>query len=642
MSLGCLHSGYPSNTCQTENPAFQNPMSTPTPIAMDSGKKKKKPLMNDAKAFKQMNYWEQWDAMARHCVHNGFLEHLPLMLLHLLWATFVCTVLYYICDEKTRFAYSQTLDGYSGSKGFGGAPEIIQKAIIVYYPLEYFALAGTYSGPMYGNVVNPFPYFWYRFMPGSIKEPFHPIFGGKRRTIVDVVINLAFAQNTVYLLLCPSPLPKQGIYLQFFICFVIFFFDYGGSTGSLGCMNIPLVFAAAADAYTDGKCFLTGCQVVLFMVYVGCGIGKMGPWFVRQFSLEWTLPPPFSPFSIFKKLFFVNHDAPLGAEDYNPTPLAKAMGYVAASTEWGAPLLLLLSPFSMVVTAGVITLIAMHVYIIFHLPFGDINLLNTFTGAMLYHAYSGATCGFDYTAFWNIPQWYKVILCLHLVLVVYAQIHVDEISYFYAYRFWAGNWPHGFYVIDRKKGLPKLHNVKAVEEVPPVGLKTTMSLNLVPSPWHIERFTLVYMGAFFIGQFQCRYLPYTLYKAMAYAKNKLENVHADGKRLSKEDDMKLTDPLILHCVSGNLWASGVCGNCALRSYEILPELQKECKFAPGEAVYVQMNSFPVFGSRATWQIFDLGLSPTVPVESGVVLREVNMEIRKPSDCKAFVCKREDE
>ena len=32
-------------------------------------------------------------------------------------------------------------------------------------------------------------------------------------------------------------------------------------------------------------------QFELQLLYIGCGLGKMGPWFAAVFNQEWTLPP---------------------------------------------------------------------------------------------------------------------------------------------------------------------------------------------------------------------------------------------------------------------------------------------------------------------------------------------------------------
>ena len=225
------------------------------------------------------------------------------------------------------------------------------------------------------------------------------------------------------------------------------------------------------DTETDidniGDPALSVLQLTLVLLYIGCGCGKMGPWFIQVFIQEWTLPL-WGQFINFKPLLYKN-EMP---KDNTPSILAKVLGYGAASTEWFAGILLCL-PHSLIATStlttvlesythttlasldgyhdtticslpvavGISVIIAMHLYIIVHLPTADVWILNLLPAYLVYYAFYIAPTvesGFDYAGFANLPPVWQSLCYAFSLFLVFGQFNTDKVSYTLCYRFWAG------------------------------------------------------------------------------------------------------------------------------------------------------------------------------------------------------------
>ena len=118
--------------------------------------------------------------------------------------------------------------------------------------------------------------------------------------------------------------------------------------------------------------YIAASQLLLILIYVGCGAGKMGPWFACVFASEWTVPPWFSGSKFMSRLFYKQTHDDKQPNQYQLTDFAYTMGYAAAVTEWAAPLLLFITEdflgqlglpkTNLICYFGVITLVAMHIY----------------------------------------------------------------------------------------------------------------------------------------------------------------------------------------------------------------------------------------------------------------------------------------
>jgi len=534
----------------------------------------------------QLPYWRQWDDLVKSVVSNGMpVEFAIAVALHWAWACVQWAVIFTV-----TFA---TADGQQRSH------LLLRNAFLFHNLMEFLAATGMTSGPMCGHIAWPFPYTRYRFTQGTLKEPFLACLGDTR-TAVDVAISVAFVVCLVLLMITPEP----GWLLCSWPCcfFVVLVSDFSAYVGSLGCWYGPVsvIFGFAAVCGDLGQ--VAALQCVLILLYVGCGLGKMGPWFVGVFVAEWTQPPVFAAKrAAFQRLFFKDPDN----ENWSPSRLAHVLGYTAAITEWAVPLLFFLTP-SVLESLGLgplgqwpvhfatFTMCSMHVYIVLHMPIGDVTMLNTVPMLWCIYAFHIRSTGFDFAGFAAMPAGLRLFLALLAALVAFGQRHPSRVCYQTCYRFWAGNWPQAWYVFS-DAGVAKMRKVRA-------NLPLESLLDSLPA-------TCIMWNS----QLCARIFPALLHRATSG-----QQLHT----LRMAWGMQLSN----YCL-------GSATNCSLRCKELNPRLQRHCGFEAGEATCIMIDSFPSFGHSLTWEIIDLGADSVVA--SGTLRLEEMQAITKPSDCQVM-------
>merc|ERR1712224_1096615 len=104
---------------------------------------------------------------------------------------------------------------------------------------------------------------------------------------------------------------------------------------------------------------------------------------------------------------------------------------VAATWEWAAPLLLLMTPLQGLVYMGVAMLVAMHLYIISFAPLG-VFCWNTFSACAAVYLFllaPGGTgesrVGLDYEGLCTMSPLLTALLCLEALLVIVGHLRPD-------------------------------------------------------------------------------------------------------------------------------------------------------------------------------------------------------------------------
>eukprot|EP01052_Picozoa_sp_SAG31_P014418 SAG31_NODE_894_length_11172_cov_25.790572_8_plen_399_part_00 len=370
-------------------------------------------------------------------------------------------------------------------------------------------------------------------------------------------------------------------------------------------------------------------QFELQLLYIGCGLGKMGPWFAAVFNQEWTLPPWATVIDLRSLLY--KGDFP---KDNTPSALGTALAYLAATAEWVAPLLLLCTPdvlgaapgtMTICVFLGLFVLISMHLYINLHMPAFDVWMLNFTPAYLVYNIYyknpALTSPGFDYAGFRELHPAFQAFCCGLGLYCIYGQLLPEHLTYMHCYRFWAGNWPQSWVFVS-KSGMQKLKaafSKSATRRGEPGGLFAGLQ-----GPLWVYNF----LGIFQTAQLPHRILPMVLHKALLYA----------AKARGEKPCRTLTDFEASggHISFGSLffgWASGFHVNDALRGRYLIKEFQSECGFEPGECVLIEGGSFPLFaglsGASSRWAITDANEKVGIVEEGQVTVTEA-MAITKPS------------
>lgn len=239
----------------------------------------------DPRGRAEAKFWWQWDRTVGLVLRTGAQSSAPRLVKHLFWAVAQWILIFCVSCASAwinarRLSYSL----------------LLRNAFLIHYVTEFLGCTGMYSG------FNPlFPYTWYRFAPGTLKEP---LFGflGDQRTLLDVLLSVTNVVVPVLLAFAPE---ESRVMASFALCvFAELVFDYSAYIGAMGCFYGPISAAFAFRAVGGEDGHVAALQVILLTIYVGCGLAKMGPWFVGVTALEWTQPPPFASRPSWRRLFF--------------------------------------------------------------------------------------------------------------------------------------------------------------------------------------------------------------------------------------------------------------------------------------------------------------------------------------------------
>lgn len=579
-------------------------------------------VTTDSKEFKSLDFFGQCDSAVNNA-SNPNMKNLPVWVIGGIWWCLHAG----LCLGLTWY--------FSGGAKFWSATfhAVLLKNVIAQDAITCHHGFHTCYRVLVGSVDHKI-----KFMVGSIKEPCCavlgslPLLGGRRRTVVDIVGHIVFDLARVWLVVSPDPSPACA-WLVFGSIVWMYLFDFGEYVGMYGMYHGPWsVFLLAKYYTTDATAQLAATallQVCLVLLYVGCGIGKMGPWFASVFNQEWTLPPWASAIDLRPCLYGRNFP-----RDNTPSTLSVVLAYVAASSEWIAPLALMLpasvlggttGSFSAPVVGGVFIIIAMHFYINLHMPAFDVWMLNFTPAYLAFNAFCVAALhvdkepGFDYAGFAALHPAFQIFCYLLAASVCVGQVFPEWVTYMHCFRFWAGNWPQS-YVLVSKTGMEKIkkHYPAQYDRGEPLALLKSLQGDM----WAVEFF-----GVFTTAQLPNRTQPMAVHKALVWGAEKRGKPNPDITFVDFQEDGGL-----FSMGSGLFnWVSGFMVNDALRGQYVMAEMQKDCNFLPGELMLVEGHSFPVlaqlYGGKSRWAVTDASAGL---VDEGYVTTAEALAITKPS------------
>ena len=251
----------------------------------------------DAAAFRKLDYWQQWDAMCGHAARPDT-SALKLMLYFVGMALAAMNVA--VVYVLTEFVFP----GPSFTETF--VKNLIAWTSLAYqlgFDLVYWPLA-TNWGPLN------------KWKVGTLK-----ITGlghvAARRTILDLCFTILFTASRLFMIASPQPsalcggqscapvhpsthshpllehrtIPQHSLLISqclvtgnyLFATIVLALTDWTQFLGAHGFLNAPWAFYLCAKyAAVPGANALL--QFFLIMMYISCGIGKMGPWFTQVFN----------------------------------------------------------------------------------------------------------------------------------------------------------------------------------------------------------------------------------------------------------------------------------------------------------------------------------------------------------------------
>lgn len=448
---------------------------------------------------------------------------------------------------------------------------------------------GIRSGPMLDGRFTPWPLGLcaiarYRLSRGTLKLARFPCFGD-RRTALDVVFYVVLIASLVVVVL--SPVFLTGTMAIAVVCSAwSFLSDYQQFLAAQSTTYFHVLLAGCFPTHLGG---LACAQLHVILVWLGSGLGKIGPWFA-------FVNGPFLSASVWlrgrpwlSRLLYRADD------DLRPTAFVSFLGHVAPHVEWIAPLLCLCVQSTCVVFLGVAMLVAMHVYILLAPAARDVYSWNGWFIAAAISLFGGqASLGFDFAGLANASNASPLLLLWfagEALIVVIGVLRPSLISYQMGHRNWAGNWPQAV-ILLKKTAASKLIDSLVIHGRPawnavPESIQLGPRMSDEDASFAKELVTYKLLGNYWLGTLNLKGLPSLVQRAL--------------------QTEPLQDYYLLH---GNQMCDMCLGSFFCLSWfpQVVEIVQRAARFDKGDLLCIHVGSFPFqwghLQGAARWQILD--------------------------------------
>ena len=462
-------------------------------------------------------------------------------------------------------------DGYPGFLAIGSwafSAAAFQKAILwaIFYESAGF---GCSSGPMNARFSPPLGGFLHFLRPGTTKLPLFPripVFGGVRRTWLDVALYAANQLLLLRALVAPEITPE----LLLPSCLLIPLLGITDTTLFLAAraehywVALVCLFAASQDAL-----WIPACKVVWCAIWFWAATSKLNHHFASVIQVMMN-NGPFFPKALKKRLFVRYPD------DLRPSRMAARMATFGTITEYSIPLLLLLTAGNPLLTALVLCLMAsFHGFIAVNNPSGmpiEWNILMVYGGVFLFGFHPEASM----LALGQLPRLLAFLFIFLFAIPCYGNFVPARVSFLLAMRYYAGNWAYNIWLF-RKGSSAKLHQLTKA-----AGTMREQLEGMLPDTEMLDLAMEMSMAHRFM-HLEGRPLLEALPRAV-------ENI----------DDYEWMEGEVL-CGVVLGWNFG---DGHLNDRRLLEAVQEQCNFEAGELRVVTVESQPLFGRTMKWMIHD--------------------------------------
>jgi hypothetical protein len=440
-----------------------------------------------------------------------------------------------------------------------------QKAVLWACLVEVLG-AGCMSGPLGFRIWPPFTAFLHFLRPGTIKLapwPGLPVFGGTRRTWLDVALYAAFIGSLVRALVAPA----LGTPELLPVVVLLPLCALGDKTIALAA-RVEHHFAMIV-CFLVGGSWIAGCKAVQLGIWFWAGVSKLTVAFGYVIPVM-TVNNPLVRSPAFRRSMFMSFP-----DDLRPSRLGRTMAHMGTFLEFAAPLTLLFvtGPGPLQV-AGMILVLCLHGFILGNMPAGAVfewNLLSLYAAFFLFVGHPTVTV-LDVD---SLPLAIYLVVALLLVPLV-GNLVPSKVSFLVSMRYYAGNWAWNAWLF-RGNAHEKLHRLKRAAPIFREQLE-----RFAPE----EAASMDSRGmAFRSLHLQGRCLGLLLPKALG-GRPFHEYRYVDGENVAGS-------------VVGWNFGEGHLGD-----HRLLACIQKECDFEDGELRAIVVESQPLFGRTLHWRIFD--------------------------------------
>ncbi len=479
------------------------------------------------------------------------------------YAVYALKVAAYVGGWAFFCGLSPTLGGLGDIAQWWLSPLAFQKAILFSMLFEVLGL-GCGSGPLTGRYFPPVGGFLYFLRPGTTKLPLFPslpLFGGTRRTLLDVALYAAELGLLVFALSAetiePTPLLALAVV-----------------TALLALCDRTTFLAARGEHYwVTILCFLfagnwiAGAKAVQLALWFWAGVSKMNSHFPKVVCVM-ASNSPLTRFAWFRKKLYKNFPS-----DLRPSQLAVWLAHGGTVLEVGVPAILAFSQGGTSLMVGMVLMVMLHAYITSNVPMGvpiEWNVMVVYGAFALFWAHPEVTV----LDIGSLPI--AALLLLTLVgLPLLGNLRPGSISFLLAMRYYAGNWAYSVWLFrgDSYRKLDKL-------------TKT--------SPWVYDQLDRFYDRETSVG---------LVGKVMAF-----RLMHLHGRALPRLLPKAIDDLNDYEYLDGEIVGGIVLGwnfgDGHLHQERLLSAVQTQCGFAEGELRCIFVEAQPLLGKSLNYRIFD--------------------------------------
>ncbi|WP_083880871.1 DUF3556 domain-containing protein [Nocardia araoensis] len=330
-------------------------------------------------------------------------------------------------------------------------PIVYQKLVLWTVLIEALGIAGSW-GPLAGKFKPMTGGILFYARPGTIRlRPWRrvPFTGGDTRTVVDVLLYLAFLGTLLAAIVLPgvpsaalsavlpdntSGLVNPALLIAPIVLYVL-----------CGLRDKTIFLTARGEQYLPALVFFTvlpfvdmiiAAKLLICAVWIGAGVSKFG----RHFGN--VVPPMISnspgvPAKWIKRLHY--RDFP---RDIRPSKVASFMAHVGGTTvEIVTPLVLLFSTNHWLTLAGVVLMVVFHAFITSTFPLAVPLEWNVLFAYLTVFLFLGFPNGGGYGVTDISSPWLAVAIVAALAFFpILGNLRPDLVSFLPSMRQYAGNW----------------------------------------------------------------------------------------------------------------------------------------------------------------------------------------------------------
>jgi len=439
-----------------------------------------------------------------------------------------------------------------------------QKAVLWSMAFEGLGL-GCGSGPLTRRYLPPVGGFLYFLRPGTTKMPFAPglpVFGGRTRTHLDIVLYLTHYIFLIRALM--SPKLTFDLLLPTVVLLPL-----------LGLTDKTLFLSARAEHYwTVLVCFLFASHWLVGAKLVWCGIwlwaatSKLN----RHFPSVICVMISNSPFTNWGPIRrWMYKDFP---DDLRPSRLAHVLAHFGTAVEYTFPVVLLLSTGGTSTQLGLVVMLGFHIFITSNIPMGvpiEWNVIMVYGAFYLFGVHA------DVSVFTGSSPWMLGFLAVMLLVIpAWGNFVPSMVSFLCSMRYYAGNWAYSIWLFrgDSAKKLDE-HLVKSAPRVQ----------EQLAHLYDEDTITAV------------------ISKVMAF-----RAMHLHGRALQALLPQVVDDLDEYEYLDGEIVAGVVLGwnfgEGHLHDLQLLEAIQAQCGYEEGELRCLFVESQPMLGRHHDWTIAD--------------------------------------